>query len=84
MLCTLYQSDFARHRINGVHHVIKPCKIKRIRVGVGKATYSVVDYVLEKPSKEQQILIDQAIKKSCDAIDEIVTKGFDRAMCKFN
>lgn len=59
-------------------------EIKRIRIGVGKATYSVVDYVLEKPNKEQQVLIDQAIKKSCDAIDEIIAKGFDSAMCKFN
>lgn len=59
-------------------------KIKRIRVGIGKATYSVVDYVLEKPTKEQQELINQAFKKSCDAMDEIIAKGFDRAMCKFN
>lgn len=59
-------------------------KIKRIRVGVGKATYSVIDYVLEKPTKEQQELINKALNDTCLAIEEIIANGFDRAMCKFN
>ena len=58
--------------------------IKRIRIGIGKAPYSVVDYVLERPNKDQQILIDQAIDKACQAIDDIILKGFEHAMCNFN
>lgn len=59
-------------------------KIKRIRVGVGKDNYSVIDYVLEKPTKEQQTLIDQALNKACDAIEDIIVNGFEHAMCHYN
>ena len=58
--------------------------IKRIRIGIGKAPYSVIDYVLEKPTSDQQKEIDEAIKNACGAIDDIILKGFDLAMCFFN
>lgn len=71
----------------GIKNIIdnlKTEKIKRIRIGVGKAPYSVIDYVLERPSKDQQVLIDQAIIKACGAIDDMIKNGFDHAMCNFN
>lgn len=58
--------------------------IKRIRIGIGKAPYSVIDYVLEKPTSDEQKEIDEAIKNACGAIDDIILKGFDHAMCFFN
>ena len=58
--------------------------IKRIRIGIGKPTYDTIDYVLGKPLKEEQVLIDEAIKKAVDALKEILKNNFDSAMNKFN
>lgn len=59
-------------------------KIKRIRVGIGEPTYNNVDFVLSKPSKEEQLLIDESIKNSVEAIKVILQKNFDIAMSKYN
>lgn len=68
---------------NIIEH-LKTEKIKRIRVGIGKAPYSVVDYVLEKPTKEQQLALNQAIEKACQAIEDTIKNGFEHAMCHYN
>lgn len=59
-------------------------EIKRIRIGIGKPTYDTIDYVLGKPLKEEQVLIDEAIKKAVDALKEILKNNFDSAMNKYN
>lgn len=59
-------------------------EIKRIRIGIGKPTYDTIDYVLGKPLKEEQVLIDEAIKKAVDALKETLKNNFDSAMNKFN
>lgn len=59
-------------------------EFKRIRIGIGKPTYDVVDYVLGKPLKEEQPLIEQAITNAVEAIKETLKNDFDRAMNKFN
>lgn len=59
-------------------------EFKRIRIGIGKPTYDVVDYVLGKPLKDEQPLIEQAINNAVEAIKETLRSDFDRAMNKFN
>ena len=59
-------------------------EIKRIRVGIGKADRSVVDYVLTKPTGDDQVKIEVAIKKACDALDDFIDNGFEHAMCHYN
>lgn len=58
--------------------------IKRIRVGIGEPEYDSIDYVLSRPSKDEQILLDQAINNAVEAIKETLKTSFDRAMSKFN
>lgn len=70
--------------IKSICECLQTEQIKRIRIGIGKAPYSVVDYVLEKPNKEQQIEIDKALLKACLAIEDYILNGFDHAMCKYN
>lgn len=57
---------------------------KRIRIGIGEPTFDCVDYVLGKPMKEEQPLIDEAINDAVNAIKETIKSGFERAMSKFN
>lgn len=59
-------------------------EFKRIRIGIGEPTFDAVDYVLGKPLKEEQPLIDEAIKQCVEAIKEALKTDFDRAMNKFN
>ena len=44
--------------------------IKRIRIGIGEPIYDTIDYVLSKPLKEELPLVEESIKKACDALKE--------------
>ena len=71
----------------GIQNIIEQLgteNIKRIRIGIGKPNYDTIDYVLGKPLKEEQVLIDGAIKKAVDALKEILKNNFDSAMNKYN
>ncbi len=72
---------------NGIQHIINVFKtndIKRLRIGIGEPKFNGVDYVLGKPSKDEQILIDQAIVKAVDATIDYLKNGFHHAMSQFN
>lgn len=64
--------------------VMNSDQIKRIRIGIGEPTYDVIDYVLGKPLKEEQPLIDEAINRAVEALKEILKGNFEKAMSKFN
>lgn len=59
-------------------------EFKRVRVGIGEPEFDAIDYVLGKPLKEEQPLIDEAIKNAVEAIKEALRSDFERAMSKFN
>lgn len=59
-------------------------KIKRVRIGIGKAPRSVIDFVLEKPRGEDKENIEIAIAKAADAVEDYVENGFAHAMNHFN
>jgi PTH1 family peptidyl-tRNA hydrolase len=61
----------------------------RLRIGVGHPRASnsqqdVVDYVLHRPRKEEQALIDQAIEKSLAAIPLLCEGRFEAAMLQLH
>lgn len=72
---------------NGMKNIIQHMgsnKIKRIRIGIGKPQYSSVDYVLSKPSKEEQDAINEAIYKAAKAAFDFIKEPFDKVMSKHN
>ena len=72
---------------NGIQNIIDNLgtqDIKRIRVGIGEPTYNSIDYVLPKPSKEERVLIDEAIVDAANALKDILKDNFDKAMTKYN
>lgn len=72
---------------NGIKHIIEQLgseDIKRIRIGIGEPEFDAIDYVLSKPSKEEQFLIDQAIVNAVEALKMILKENFDKAMNKYN
>lgn len=75
---------------NGVKSIItylKTKKIWRIRIGAKTKKFPKIDtadYVLGKINLLQKSTIKQAIKKSTQAVEEIITKSPQEAMNKFN
>ena len=60
-------------------------QIKRIRIGIGEpGEWDNVDFVLSKPLKEEQPLIDEAIANAVRALKEMLKSDFDRAMNNYN
>ena len=70
---------------NGMKSIIEHLgsdKFTRIRVGIGKNPYDIVDYVLGKFSKEEFETL--AVDKAADAIKTIITDGVEKAQSLFN
>ena len=59
-------------------------QLKRIRIGIGKAEFDVVDYVLGKPTKEENEQINDAVLRAAEALKEVAKSNFVKAMTKFN
>lgn len=61
-------------------------RYRRVRVGIGRPTNSaeVVDYVLERPRKDEQPLLDAAVVLAADAVEAIVRDGMESAMLRIH
>lgn len=74
---------------NGIKSLIQHLgtqEFNRIRVGVSRPPtgMKVADYVLSKFSKEDQPIVEDATKKSCDAVEAALSKKFLDVMNIFN
>ena len=75
---------------NGMKSVINSLKSEeftRIRVGIGTPKYKndMINYVIGKNmTQEERNVLDIGIKKAANAVAEIIEKGVDIAMNKFN
>ena len=65
----------------------------RVRIGISRPLHQgvpswdpevVVRYVLAEPSKASRLLLDDAIERACDAIEAVITAGWERAMDQYN
>jgi PTH1 family peptidyl-tRNA hydrolase len=65
----------------------------RIRIGIGRPldrgvpTWDpevVMRYVLGRPPKASQEVLDAAVERAADAIEAVIADGWDRAMNKYN
>ena len=74
---------------NGLKNIIQHVggdNFQRIRMGVGEKPkeYDLVDWVLGHFNKEDRKAVDEAIQKSVQAVEIILTDGADAAMNEFN
>lgn len=58
----------------------------RVRIGIGRppGRQSVSDYVLRRPGKADRVELDIAVERAADAVERIVTAGFDATMNDVN
>lgn len=57
---------------------------KRIRVGIGSPQFDKINFVLGKPSKEEQPKIDEAQENAVKAIKVYLKESFNKAMSIYN
>ena len=73
---------------NGLADVLEKLgteNVPRLRVGIGQyETHDAVDYVLGRPGKEENDLINQGIVRAKDAAVCWLEEGIQAAMTKFN
>ncbi len=72
---------------NGMQNIIDLLHtqdIKRIRLGIGEPTFNSVDYVLGRPTAEEEKEISFAVEKAVSAIEETLMHDFNFAMTKYN
>lgn len=74
---------------NGLKDIIRNChteNFKRIRIGMGvfQNGDDMIKYVLNKPSKEDRALIQDAFNRAEEAVHVIITDGVEKAMNRFN
>lgn len=70
---------------NGLKDIISHLHTKkfyRLRIGVGRPKHSkdVVDYVLERPSKADRIIIDDAITRALAVVPQLLNGDIQQAM----
>ena len=58
----------------------------RVRVGIGSPEHKgdLINYVIGKISKEEADKLDKGVEKAKEAVIEIIKKGIDVAMNKYN
>lgn len=80
------------HGSSGTHNGMKSIiyqlendKFPRVRVGIGRnPDMDLADYVLQRFNKDDREKINSIIKSASEAAEEIVAKGIDSSMQKFN
>lgn len=74
----------------GVGSIIKELgtnNFVRLRIGIMNEELGIrnaEDFVLEKFSKDEEKIISEAIKKTCQALKTALTEGLEKAMAEFN
>lgn len=60
-------------------------EVPRLRIGIGAAGQEdAYDYVLARPRREEQGLLDEAVGKACEAIKCWLREGIETAMNEYN
>lgn len=73
--------------LKNIIYMLNSENFNRIRIGVGAPThpdYDLKDFVLGRFTKDEIPVLEESIIKSYKAVEEIIKRGADSAMNKFN
>lgn len=73
--------------LKSIIYMLNSDAFPRVRIGVGEPKhkdYELVDFVLGKFTKEEIPVLEDAIVKADGAVGEIIRRGVDSAMNKYN
>lgn len=72
---------------NGLKNIILNLgneNFKRIRIGIGKPKFDIINFVLSKFSNDEMKIMNEAFNKGKDSVIFYLENNFDKAMSKFN
>ncbi len=72
---------------NGMNNIIDNLHtndIQRVRIGISKNKIPLIDYVLGKFSKEDNVKLEKVFETLCDVINDFTTLDIDKLMDKYN
>lgn len=72
---------------NGIKNIIQCIDSKsfvRIKIGIGRSNYDVIDYVLTKFSNDEFNVLSNSFDKLNSIFDDIVNMSVDKLMNKYN
>lgn len=78
-------SSGGHNGIKSIINVLGTEEFNRVKVGIGHPNNrNVIDYVLTKPTKEEEPLLEDAQKLAVEAIKVAIKDSFNKAMTQFN
>ena len=80
-------SDGGQKGMRDIIELLGTQDIMRIKIGVGQKPhpeYDLASWVLSRFGTDEKDELEKALSKSCKAIKEIILKGIDSAMNKYN
>ncbi len=77
-------SSGGHNGIKDIEKNISTKDYKRLKIGISKTNNDIKDFVLSSFSKDERSLINDAILKSCDIIDDYLSLDFSELMNKYN
>ena len=72
---------------NGIQNIINNLKtdnIQRVRIGISKNNIPLIDYVLQKFSKEELKKVQDILPTICEVINDFIIHDIDYLMSKYN
>ncbi|MDD7762053.1 MAG: aminoacyl-tRNA hydrolase [Firmicutes bacterium] len=72
--------------LRSIYQHLKTDDYPKMKLGVGRfmRDKNLADFVLERPNKEDDAIIDDLIDKACEALDLFIDKPIDFVMNRFN
>ncbi|MBR7133410.1 MAG: aminoacyl-tRNA hydrolase [Clostridia bacterium] len=80
-------SDGGQKGMRDITQLLGSQDIMRVKIGVGQKPhpdYDLASWVLSKFPNEQKDELEKALENTCKAVKEIILKGIDSAMNKYN
>jgi PTH1 family peptidyl-tRNA hydrolase len=86
-------SDGGHNGLKSISAAVGSNEYGRVRIGIGRPVVDgapswdpdvVAEYVLSNPPAAGRRVLDEALDRACDAVEAIISEGWERAMNKYN
>jgi PTH1 family peptidyl-tRNA hydrolase len=77
-------SSAGHNGIDDVMNKLGTKDVKRIKIGIAKSKYNLIQFVLSKFNKEELTILNNMFEKNNELIKDFVILDFDHLMSKYN
>jgi PTH1 family peptidyl-tRNA hydrolase len=77
-------SDGGQKGMQSIIHHLNTTEFPRLRIGIGEPVGDLTDYVLSEFSKEEEIEIEDTVKRAVEAVETYIQDDILTAMNRFN